>query len=56
MSDEQPQPLAVTYYFPVNAAPSQGLPNASFDGVSTYTHDGFNYPPSQGLAKTGAYG
>jgi hypothetical protein len=51
-----PTPLAVSYYFPVNVAPPQGLPNASFDGVSTYTHDGFNWPPAQGLTKSGPYG
>jgi len=48
--------LAITYYFPVNVPPSQGLPNSSFDGVSTYTQNGFNYPPSQGLTKSGLYG
>jgi hypothetical protein len=58
MSEDEPQPtpLAITYYFPVNVPPSQGLPNSSFDGVSTYTQNGFNYPPSQGLTKSGLYG
>lgn len=36
---------AVTYPFPNSVPPEQGAPV-----------DGFNFPPSQGTAKTGAYG